>query len=280
MNRSLGPLLSAFLLCCGGAGTKPANTPVVLKQPFLKQHPNPNIPVKQVKVDCLASRQSKSRTFSAGTRLEQILTWYIERTCLPVIAEHAVKTTLLKQTTATPEYATPTELGKWLMQMLIAHGKAPVIAGNILILLDDSSSVIAYTPIEPPFRPRVTYPATQLEKDIANGINQKSEFHYTIKKSLWNRVLVDPLVIKGARIVPSIRNGRPRGFKLYSIRPRSLFAKLGIKNGDTIHSINGFSLKTMSEGLEVSKKLQGTRSAKVGLTRRGQEILLEYTIVD
>jgi general secretion pathway protein C len=48
-------------------------------------------------------------------------------------------------------------------------------------------------------------------------------------------------VAKGARVVPAVKNGKPDGFKLYAIRPSSVYSKLGLTNGDTIQSINGFA---------------------------------------
>ena len=67
-------------------------------------------------------------------------------------------------------------------------------------------------------------------------------------------------VAKGARVVPAVKNGKPDGFKLYAIRPSSVYAKLGLQNGDTLQSINGFELTSADKALEVYTKLREATS--------------------
>jgi general secretion pathway protein C len=85
-------------------------------------------------------------------------------------------------------------------------------------------------------------------------------------------------VAKGARVVPSMKNGKPDGFKLYAIRPSSAFARLGLANGDTLQSINGFELTSADKALEVYTKLREATSLEVEVTRRGKPVTLKYSI--
>ena len=86
------------------------------------------------------------------------------------------------------------------------------------------------------------------------------------------------LVARGARVVPSIKNGQTTGIKLYAIRPSSIFAKIGLMNGDTVHSINNFELNSLQKGLEIYTKVREANSLSVSITRRGKPITLSYTI--
>jgi general secretion pathway protein C len=54
-----------------------------------------------------------------------------------------------------------------------------------------------------------------------------------------------------ARIVPAFRDGVAIGFKLFAIRPGSLYADAGIQNGDVIESINGYDLTSPDKALEM-----------------------------
>lgn len=47
------------------------------------------------------------------------------------------------------------------------------------------------------------------------------------------------LLARQARILPSIRDGQPRGLKFYGVRPGSLPGLLGLKNGDLLTAVNG-----------------------------------------
>jgi general secretion pathway protein C len=118
-----------------------------------------------------------------------------------------------------------------------------------------------------------------LQASIDNGIKKLDDSNYEIDKSLVEKVLLNPMAVaKGARVVPSMKNGKPDGFKLYAIRPTSAFAKLGLSNGDTLQSINGFELTSADKALEVYTKLREATSLEVEVTRRGKPVTLKYSI--
>ena len=77
---------------------------------------------------------------------------------------------------------------------------------------------------------------------------------------------------------PRSRNGKANGFKLYAIRPGSVYSQIGLANGDTIHAINGFDLSSPDKALEVYTKVKEATSLQVSVTRRGKEMTLNYTI--
>jgi general secretion pathway protein C len=118
-----------------------------------------------------------------------------------------------------------------------------------------------------------------LQASIDNGIKKIDDNNYEIDKSLVDKVLANPMgVAKGARVVPAVKNGKPDGFKLYAIRPSSVYSKLGLQNGDTLQSINGFELTSADKALEVYTKLREATSLEVEVTRRGKQEKLKYSI--
>jgi len=137
-----------------------------------------------------------------------------------------------------------------------------------------SAPVVAETPALP----------TDGEKDemqaaVDSGIKKIDDSNYEIDKSLIEKVLLNPMAItKGARVVPSMKNGKPDGFKLYAIRPSSAIARLGLSNGDTLQSVNGFELNTADKALEVYTKLREATSLELEVMRRGKPVTLKYTI--
>ncbi len=119
----------------------------------------------------------------------------------------------------------------------------------------------------------------ELESAIDHGIKKIDDNNYEIDKSLVDKVLANPMAVaKGARVVPAVKNGKPDGFKLYAIRPSSVYAKLGLTNGDTLESINGFELTSADKALEVYTKLREATSLQVGITRRGKDMTINYQI--
>ncbi len=114
---------------------------------------------------------------------------------------------------------------------------------------------------------------------IEEGIKKVDDTHYEVDRSLVDKLLANPMsVARGARIVPSIKNGKSNGFKLYAIRPSSIYAKLGLMNGDTIHAVNGFDLTTPDKALEVYTKVKESSNLSVSVTRRGKSVNLDYNI--
>lgn len=119
----------------------------------------------------------------------------------------------------------------------------------------------------------------ELQTAIDNGIKKIDDTTFEIDKSLVEKVLVNPMAVaKGARVVPAMKNGKPEGFKLYAIRPTSVYSKLGLTNGDTLTSINGFELTSADKALEVYTKLREATSLELDVTRRGKPVTLKYTI--
>jgi general secretion pathway protein C len=81
------------------------------------------------------------------------------------------------------------------------------------------------------------------------------------------------------RIVPSFRKGRPIGFKIFSIRPGSLYFALGLREGDIVRSINGYDLNSPDKALAAYSALRHTRSLDLKLTRAGRTHHIHYEIL-
>lgn len=81
-----------------------------------------------------------------------------------------------------------------------------------------------------------------------------------------------------ARIAPAFANGRAIGFKLFCIRPNSLYAKVGLKNGDVVVRINGFSITNPNEALAAYDKLRDAKTLRIELWRQGRPKRLTYRV--
>lgn len=142
----------------------------------------------------------------------------------------------------------------------------------------------ATAPTAPPPVAAETPPAgegsgDELQASIDNGIKKIDDSTYEIDRSLVDKVLANPMgVAKGARLVPAVKNGKPDGFKLYAIRPNSVYSKLGLQNGDTLQSINNFELTSVDKALEVYTKLREASSLEIEIVRRGKQEKLKYSI--
>jgi general secretion pathway protein C len=122
-------------------------------------------------------------------------------------------------------------------------------------------------------------PEGDLLAAVDRGVRKVSDTSYEIERGLVDKILADPSVVaRQARIVPSIKDGKANGFKMYAIRPNSVFAKIGLQNGDTIQSINGFDMSSPDKALEVYTKVRSASNLSISILRRGQPVSMDYSI--
>ena len=73
-------------------------------------------------------------------------------------------------------------------------------------------------------------------------------------------------------------DGQIDGYRLSGIRRGTPGQKLGLRNGDIIHGVNGSGLTSMSEAMNAFQELQSESNLKFELTRRGKKQTNSYTI--
>jgi general secretion pathway protein C len=117
------------------------------------------------------------------------------------------------------------------------------------------------------------------EVNTAEGIRKLADNQYEVKRSVIDGSLSNlNAVATQARIVPSFKNGVANGFKLFSIQPNSLYANIGVENGDVIQRINGYEINSPDKALEVYQKLRSSSHITIELERNGRPVRKEYNV--
>jgi hypothetical protein len=116
------------------------------------------------------------------------------------------------------------------------------------------------------------------DRALDNRIRCK-EGKCTVARELFEQLLADNnLLATSGRLVPSLKDGKPNGFKLYAIRPGSIFARLGLQNADLIKTINGLEISTPDKALEAYARLRNSPELSLALERHGQDVTLNVQI--
>ncbi len=76
-------------------------------------------------------------------------------------------------------------------------------------------------------------------------------------------------VIQQARMVPNFKDGVVDGFKIFAIRPGSIFSDLGLKNGDVIERINGTEINSVEKAIPMLQLARNENTITIDLTRNG-----------
>ncbi len=83
---------------------------------------------------------------------------------------------------------------------------------------------------------------------------------------------------RSARVVPAVERGAMMGFKLFAIRPGSLFARAGLCDGDVVLRVNGFELSSPDRAMDVYASVKRSSDVKVELLRGGEPGVLDVRI--
>lgn len=80
------------------------------------------------------------------------------------------------------------------------------------------------------------------------------------------------------QIQPHMENGVPAGLALSSIKPNSIFRRMGLRNGDIIAGVDGSEITSVDDALKLVDSLKSASNLSVQLKRRGREKNIEYII--
>jgi general secretion pathway protein C len=117
--------------------------------------------------------------------------------------------------------------------------------------------------------------------DLQKGVRKVSETQYEIDRNLLEKVLSDTNAIaRSARVVPSTspKDGKPNGFKLFAIKPDSVYSMIGLQNADTVSAINGQELNSPEKAFELYAKLRTASHLQISIVRRGSPMTIDYSI--
>lgn len=112
-----------------------------------------------------------------------------------------------------------------------------------------------------------------------SGIRKTGENRYVVeRREVEHSVENLNSVITQMRAVPFLRDGKGIGFRVFNIKPGSLFERMGLKNGDVVESVNGVELNTPSKAVGLLENVQTADEILVNLLRGGQRQTMTYTI--
>jgi general secretion pathway protein C len=119
-------------------------------------------------------------------------------------------------------------------------------------------------------------PATSTD---GGGIRTVSKNRYVLDRREVTEATENlPKLLTQARVVPHFKDGTPDGFRIFSIRKDSLYAKIGLQNGDVVHQVNDIQVKDPQNFLQVFEQLKGESHITVDLVRNNKKETLAYEI--
>lgn len=159
-------------------------------------------------------------------------------------------------------------LAKGVFLKRVAYGKVFLSIDGRLLPME-----IDYEPEEEKTRPRKKKTRPQLLKKPSSGLKKvldKREVDLAMKD--LNKVMTQ------ARVVPYLVKNKAAGFRVSSIKPGSIYTKVGIKNGDIIQGVNDVTLDSPEKLYLLFQQLRNESRINLSILRRGQRITLPVEI--
>jgi general secretion pathway protein C len=113
-------------------------------------------------------------------------------------------------------------------------------------------------------------------------VQKRGKFDFTVKRTDLDKYTSNlAKILRDARMVPNIppgSGGAVQGFRFVSIKPDSIFNKLGFKVGDVIKSVEGEPVNSPTKAMELYNVLKKSDRVALGVEREGREEEFNYTV--
>ncbi len=233
---------------------------------------------------CLECVPTVEEQIIEGDAVKTSLPLKLVATSLANKEAHSFATILNTQTGAQGAY--------WVGDSIPAAGKVELVAGRYVEFVNNDSkrrerAYLFENAAPPPKKVEKKKPAgkpltgkKKILADLETSVEKVSDTEFTIKRSAIEKAMDQPWVFsRMARVVKARKNGEEVGVRLYSIKKNSLLSKIGLKNGDTLHSINGSNISfNFKDMLDLANRMKTADSIDVSATRRNKPVNLKYNV--
>lgn len=136
------------------------------------------------------------------------------------------------------------------------------------LTIDDEKASVSQSSVAKPF-----------SHDYGKGIKQTGPLSYEIDQEELNGALNNlSQIVTQARAVPAFEGDKAIGFKMLSIKPDSVFSRIGLQNGDIVTRINGYELNSPEKTLELYSKLKTGNQFNMDVISGGVKKTVTYTV--
>ena len=155
--------------------------------------------------------------------------------------------------------------------MLIGHNNVQIVAiERKRMVVDNNGSRECYEIEQPKTTTASNYSPTKATEK--KKPSTKRNGNTVVLSSEWVEKELGPgfsKVIQSARLVPNTTDGdRVNGFKIFAIRPGTLFNKIGLRNGDIIQKVNDVSLEQVEQGFALYQTFQEDQEIVFNIVRK------------
>ncbi len=151
---------------------------------------------------------------------------------------------------------------------------------EIFLMFNEKPTVTQRTQSRRPKRYADRAPTNENGADYGKMVKAISDTEYVIDREGFQSAMSNiNEIVTQARMVPNFTPDRQvDGFRIFRVKPRSVFRELGLRNGDVIQEVNGIELDDPTKGLELFQTLKDQSNFTINLKRGNQKMSFTYTV--
>lgn len=185
----------------------------------------------------------------------------------------------------------------WMGQPVPGGGEIRSITGRWIDFVNPATNRVERLRLDRPAPETATAPSTaastrsgrgrfgargaasaELEAEIAAKVKKTGDNQWEVDRTIFDFLRSNPTAASGVRVMPSVKNGKPNGFRVARLSPRSPVSKIGVQRGDVITAVNNTQLTGPDTVLTMMTQLNTLNRVVVTVERRGQPVELTYLL--
>ena len=144
-----------------------------------------------------------------------------------------------------------------------------ILRGKVVLRVNDKDEILTMK----------EEPASRGEPESPKEPKAEREATVMVKRSEVDESLKDVhQLLSQVRIRPHFTDGVADGLAVSNIKPGSIFARMGLQNGDIVQGLDGRNIQTPDDVMEVYQRLKSGSRVTVQVMRDGEEKIINYQI--
>ncbi len=159
-----------------------------------------------------------------------------------------------------------------------------VFARSAVILLNGKHKTIELSDAPARGRRTATAPSRVKAESTASakagsGVRKTGDGQFLVDRREVDHAIANlNEVVTQARAVPYMKDGKNTGFRVFAIRPGSIFEQIGLKNGDVVQRINDQQLSDPAKAAGLLDVIQSADTLRIDILRANKPSTMSYRI--
>lgn len=150
---------------------------------------------------------------------------------------------------------------------------AKISRGEIVLILKGKEYILSFP------EGGILQPGLAADKDGKwYNITRDGDTITTDRATVRGAILRVRDIMKGLKAGPYSEEGKKTGIAITALNEEGVLKEIGIKQGDVIKTVNGFTLNSPYQIFNAYRKLKDNAELKVEITRKGTPLTLTYRV--